>query len=226
MRMQKRWRVELFGGLQVIGGGRTITRFRTRKAALLLASLACDLECWHRRDLLIERLWPAEDPEEGRAHLRRTAHLVRQMLEPSPELAGVVLLADRQSLRLSAAHVATDVAEFDAALRSARRLAAPSSRLPYLVCAIDLYRGELLPGEGDDWVLQERQWRAEHYFEALGELVRLLEEGGDFDRAIEFSRRDVRVDPVREEAHRDLIRLLAAVGQRDAAPRHRWEQGR
>src|SRR5206468_3485662 len=89
--------------------------------------------------------------------------------------------------------------------------------------AVELYRGELLPGCFDDWVLQERQWLAERFFQALGQLLAHLERKSDFPRALEFARRGVAADPLREEGHADLMRLLAAVGQPAAALRQYQE---
>src|SRR3712207_7639438 len=39
-------------------------------------------------------------------------------------------------------------------------------------------------------------------------------------RSIDWARRAARADPLREETHLDLIRLLAAAGQKGAALRH------
>ena len=54
-------------------------------------------------------------------------------------------------------------------------------------------------------------------FQALGALLCCLERAGEFDRALEYAHRGVSLDPLREETHRDLMRLLAATGQPEAA---------
>src|SRR5205814_4675307 len=43
-----------------------------------------------------------------------------------------------------------------------------------------------------------------------------LEEAGDLGRALEHARQAVSVDPLREEAHYDVMRLYAALGQPSA----------
>jgi hypothetical protein len=48
-------------------------------------------------------------------------------------------------------------------------------------------------------------------------LIRRLEKGGDLPRAIDYARRAVAADPLREGAHHELIRLLSAAGQAHAA---------
>jgi DNA-binding SARP family transcriptional activator len=62
-------RIEMFGGLRVQVGDRTITRFSTRHAASLLAYLAFYRHQSHPREVLIEMLWPGAPPKDARAHL-------------------------------------------------------------------------------------------------------------------------------------------------------------
>src|SRR5438477_11144789 len=52
------WRTQLFGGLRAEQEGRVVTRFRTQKAASLLAYLAYHRQRSHPREVLIELLWP------------------------------------------------------------------------------------------------------------------------------------------------------------------------
>jgi predicted ATPase/DNA-binding SARP family transcriptional activator len=214
--IQPAWRIELLGELRVVHGSRVVTRFRSRQTGLLLASLAYHLPRPQRREQLAELLWPESDPSTALANLRNTLRWLRQELEPPGVPAGTVLLADRATLQLNPAAVTTDVTEFEAALAAARA-GSSAERAQCIAEAVDLYRGELLPGFYDDWILQERGWLAERYFQALSELTSHLERGGEWGRALEYGRRGVRADPLRQEAHRSLIRLLTAAGQREAA---------
>src|SRR6266516_4341904 len=77
-----RWRIELLGGLRAVRGDRVVTHFQTQKAAALLAYLAYYPDRTHRRDTLIELLWPEVDADDGRNSLRQTLFLLRQQLEP------------------------------------------------------------------------------------------------------------------------------------------------
>jgi predicted ATPase/DNA-binding SARP family transcriptional activator len=211
--MDVRWRIEMLGGLRVVMGDRIITRFRTQKTGALIAYLAYFPQRSHLRDALIELFWPDGDPSAGRNNLSRELAWLRQHLEPQGGLPGTVIDADRAAVRLNLDAVTTDVAAFDAALHAAERAASPAMRAQQLAAAIEGYRGELLPGYYDGWILQEREWLADRYFQALGQLLAHLEQSGEISRALEYARQGVRVDPLREESHRDLIRLLAAVGQ-------------
>ncbi len=83
--------------------------------------------------------------------------------------------------------------------------------------AVELYRGELLSGYYENWILPEQQRLEELFFDVLDETIICLEEADDLNRAIHYARWGVSVDPLREEAHRELIRLCAAAGQHDVA---------
>ena len=64
--MSARCRIEMLGGLQVHLGGRVITRFRTQKAASLLACLAYYRDRSHPREWLADLLWPESEPRTRR----------------------------------------------------------------------------------------------------------------------------------------------------------------
>src|SRR5688572_17224193 len=108
--MAEYWRIELFGGLSLVQGGRTLRRFRTQKTAALLAYLAYHRGRSHPREELCELLWPDEDPDAARHNLRQALSSLRRQLEPPGVEAGAVLLADRRNAGLNPAAVTTDVA--------------------------------------------------------------------------------------------------------------------
>src|SRR5262249_5640845 len=83
--------------------------------------------------------------------------------------------------------------------------------------AMDLWRGDLLSGLNDDWVLVARdQWR-ERAIAALLSLADAARARGDLGGAIGYARRMVLIDPLDEQAQRALITLLAAGGHRAGA---------
>ncbi|MBI4786310.1 MAG: hypothetical protein HY782_04610 [Chloroflexi bacterium] len=96
--------------------------------------------------------------------------------------------------------------------------------IPHLEHAIDLYRGEFLAGlfvndsaAFSEWatLLRERLHR-----QALDALYHLTEHHArrrDNVRALHYARRQVELEPWREEAHQQMMRLLARSGQRSAA---------
>jgi predicted ATPase/DNA-binding SARP family transcriptional activator len=218
--LDTRWQIRLLGGLRAEGEGRSLCRFRRQKTGILLAYLAYYLHRTHPRDALIELLWPDADLNAARASLSVALSFLRQHLEPPGRPPGSVLIADRASVRLNPEAVSTDVAAFEAAFRAASDARCPQEQCRGFALAVECYQGELLPGCYDEWARLARERLAEAYLQALSRLTRLHEAERDFTRALETARRAVSVDPLREESHRDLMRLLAGAGQPHTALRH------
>ena len=226
-----RWRIELFGGLRALQGERVITRFQTQKTGALLAYLAYHLPrpllskegsrggYSHPREVLFELLWPECNPKAGRNSLSVALSSLRHQLEPPGVPAGAVIIADRLSVRLNPTAVTTDVAEFETALQSAQQTGSQPEQTHHLLTAVELYHGSLLTGYYENWILLEQQRLSELFFQALRELIDSLEETGDLPSALQYAHHGVLADPLREEAHYELMRLYALAGQRTAALR-------
>ena len=215
--MNAQWRIELFGGLRAQRGDKIIERFSTQKAGALLAYLAYYCQRAHPREVLVELLWQESEPKVGRHRLCQALYSLRRQLEPPGVSTGAVIVAKRFSVQLTPAAVTTDVAEFEAALKAAQQTDSPPEPTHHLLTAVELYRGELLPGYYDEWIEQERKRLEEEYLRALDRLVKYLAQAHDFDRALIYARRAVNADPLREEFHRALMRLYADAGQPAAA---------
>jgi len=215
--MDARCRVELLGGLRVQQGERTISRFRTQKTAALLAYLAYHLGRDHPREVLAELLWPWATPTAGRESLSTALASLRRQIEPPGLPKGAVLKSDRFSVQLNPDAATTDVAEFQGALQAAERAGNEAERVQALTEAVGLYRGPLLPGYYQDWIAPEQERLAELYLQTVLRLTKALEETGELEAALDHARRAVAADPLREEAHREVIRLLIVARQPEAA---------
>jgi two-component SAPR family response regulator len=73
-----RCRIELFGGMRLVQHDRIIARFRTHKAAHLLAYLALYRDQSHARERLIQLFWPEAEMEAGRASLSNALSSLRR----------------------------------------------------------------------------------------------------------------------------------------------------
>jgi predicted ATPase len=94
----------------------------------------------------------------------------------------------------------------------------------HLEQAIALYRGSFLEGVFvdesvlfQDWTLLWRERFHRLALDALYDLTTYYERCRAYSRARRYARRQVELEPWREEAHQQLIRLLARCGQRSAA---------
>ena len=217
--MPGQWHVEILGGLRCChtsenGAFHTIDRFHSQAASTLIAYLAYHPGP-HAREVLVDLLWPNHDLGRGRSHLRVTLSGLRRLLE-IPDAPDQFFLSDRHSIGLNTQSVTSDVAEFKNALRNAINSAAASDPMlqsRYLAQAVELYRGDLLPGHYEEWVIAGRQYLEESFFAALRQLIAQRESEGAWSQAVEYARRGLRIDALREDVQRDLMRCLVAAGQ-------------
>lgn len=186
---------------------------------MLLAYLAYHLRRAHAREMLVDLLWPEEAEEPGRHNLRNALSALRRQLEPPDLPAGTVLLTNRATVQLNPDLVTTDVGDFESALRRSTGTVSGTERVMLLSESITLYRDELLPGCYEDWCLMERERLAGLYVDALRKLMTESEQAGDVERAVAYARQATHADPLCEESHVDLMRLLSVAGQLSSALR-------
>ena len=217
-----KWKIELLGGLRASRGDKSVARFETRRAAVLLARLAHYLRRAHPREELIEMLWPDEDIEVSRLRFRQVLTTLRRSLESVAPAEEAVLLADRSTVQLDAAATTVDTILFEEAVKGAAQAESAEKRSQAYSQAVEAYRGELLPGFYEDWVLQERQRLADVYVGALLGLSGALREMGDLAAAVIHVEKAIAADPLREDSHCELMRLYADLGRTpDALKRYR-----
>ena len=131
----------------------------------------------------------------ARASLRSALWELRRALGDDDALAAG---RDRIALRCE-----TDLAAFDAFVAAGR-----------LEEAVALHRGPLLADLDDDWVLEARDEHAERLGAALARLAAAADRPAD---AVGWARRRLALDPLDEDAARDLMRRLADAGDRPGA---------
>ena len=198
--------VNLLGPPRVERDGRLVA-FDTRKAVALLAHLA--LSAGPRpRDALADLLWPDNDLEHARGALRRTLSTLRNAVG-----AEFVEATRDHVLLVRGAQFEVDVDRFRA-LRASGDLEG----------AVAVFQGELLEGfavrdapDFEDWVRVEAEGLRRELTATLAGVAEAREAAGDRAGAVDAVRRWLSLDPLHEPAHRALIRLYAATGDRAAA---------
>ena len=211
--MDIRCRIELLGELRVVQGDQAHSRFRTHKAAHLLAYLALHLHQTHAREQLLELFWPDMETKAARDNLSTALSQLRRQLEPTGIPARSILIADWQQVGLNPIAVSTDVGDFDALIRQARQSEDAAAKIDCLGQAIDLYRGDLLPACYDEWAAREQFRLQSQYLECLLQLTRLLEAGGKYADALDYARRVTAKDAYAEAGYQAQMRLLARLGR-------------
>ena len=214
-----RLQIEMLGGLRICwDNGRPVELARQQTGALL-AFLALRPGEVRAREQVVCALWPDEDPEECRRRLRQALYRLHRELDAIGEGASAALLSDRDTIALDRTLIETDVRQFTARLESADAAELPLDRARELRAAVDLYRGPLLPGYYQECFVEEQRRIAYRFRHARLALPAALEAADDLPGAIEAARAAVEMDPLAEEAHCALMRLLAHAGQPSAVLR-------
>ncbi len=196
-------RVRLIGELALEVDGSGIPPPASRRARSLLAWLALH-PGQHARGELAARFWPDMLDASARTNLRSALMTLRNELGSA---AGAHLVTTRDSIGFPGdGEVWVDAVEF-----VALHQAGDCER------AVELGEGELLPGLDDDWVYAARDEHRDRLMAAYARLAEGAEEAGDLAAATRWTRRLAAHDPLSEDAHRELIRRLAAAGDRAAA---------
>jgi predicted ATPase/DNA-binding SARP family transcriptional activator len=207
----------MFGTLRATRDDQTITRFRTRRVAILLAHLAFYLGRERTREELGEMLWPDQPDEAIRRNLRQALFSLRQTLEPPPLPKGSILSVQQSGVRFEPTTVQTDVAEFSGLVERARKSSEPDEQVSFLKKAVSLYRGELLPGFHDEWVLRERLRLEDLFLSCLRRLIQVSKRESQDEEAIAYLHLALRHEPLHEDWHTDLMARYLRSGRPKSA---------
>jgi DNA-binding SARP family transcriptional activator len=137
-------RVWLLGGFRISVGPRTIEhdQWRLRKAAASVKLLALTPGHSLHREQAMDTLWPDSSRKAVSNNLRQTLHAARRALDPS--LGSQYLVSEEKQLLLCPqGELWVDVDAFEEAAATARRARDPAAYR----AALELYAGELLPGD-------------------------------------------------------------------------------
>jgi DNA-binding SARP family transcriptional activator/predicted ATPase len=209
--------IHLLGQFRLTAEGQPAPGLTTARLQSLLAYLLLHADAPQSRAHLSFTFWPDASESNARNNLRQLLHQLRQTLP----IADRFLRTDASTVQwVPDASCSLDVARFDEALaesEGAGRAGDAARRLACLERAVELCHGSLLPSCYDDWIAPERERLARRCKAAVAALVGLLEEQREYANAIAHVRHWLQHDPLDEEAHRWLMRLLALSGDRVAA---------
>ena len=218
-------RISLFGSIHVAHAAWAPELKITRAVQALLAYLLLYRQRVHPREVLANLFWG--DHCEGRARSCMSTALwrLRRALEPGGTTRGTYLVTTPMGevgFNQQSDHW-LDVAVFEEQVGLIVRKpiqAMEADDVRQLENGIHLYIGELLEGFYDDWALRERERLRSLYLKSLAHLMCYYGHNGTYENAIACSQQILNHDPLREEIHREVMRLYLQSGQRAQAIRH------
>jgi predicted ATPase/DNA-binding SARP family transcriptional activator len=216
--MESVLKISLLGNFQIEYQGNPVAAFGADRIQSLLTYLLLHRQAPQPRHHLAFQLWPDSSDSQARTNLRNLLFTLRNALPDAErflEITNVTLWWKPNG------PYALDVADFQRALDEAA--ADPANAQEKLARAVSLYKGDLLPGNYDDWIISPREELHHCYVEALERLISLLEQAGDLREAIRCTQRLIGDDPLNENSYITLMRLHAMSGDR-AGVRRVYEQ--
>ena len=237
--------IRLLGSFQVNLADQPVEPFDTIKTKSLLAYLAMEGSSPVTRDLLAGLFWPDFPNPIALRNLRLSLFHLRQVLgaglDQASRLAVFPVTATRQAVQFNRdAPSWVDALEFETLIaQSKKHLHHNLSDCPFCVekleKAVALYRGDLLEGfvlkdssAFMEWLLLSRAHFQQLVLDALDQLgnyyLRQAERadsnenrGRALEASLSFSRCAIQIDPVRETAYIQLMKVLAALGKKQEA---------
>ena len=203
--MTSEGRLNLLGGFALEIGGRSVDV--ATPAQRVLAFLALNTRPLSRSHIA-DVLWRAAGGARAAGSLRSALWRLRRYGD----------LVDIAPRGVSLEHIVrVDVRE---AIGWARRVCDGSQPLRDDDLDFAATNAELLPGWDDDWVAVERERLRQLRLHALETLSQRLVEARQFGPAIDAALASLGADPLRESAHRAVIAVHLAEGNRSEALRH------
>ena len=209
-------RVSVLGGQSISNDGADGVPVRSSRTLVLVAFLAIHAGSPQPRPRIAGLFWPESADAQALTNLRRELHHLRQVLGDERSL----LVTARDLCWRDTATCRVDVRVFDTERQAALAAAAADDDdgvLAHCTCALGQYRGELLPGMYDDWLIDARAALARHCVDLCDLLSAARARTGDLAGAVEAARRRVQLQPLEEVGYRTLMQLQAELGDRAGA---------
>ena len=177
----------------------------SRPAQSLLAYLVLNAGVTHRREKLAGLLWPDANETNARGYLRQALWRIRKSLESGA-------LSWQDHLQINDISVTFD--DHSDYWLDADLLLQPAEAQPVeqIIEIVRLYRGELLPGFYDEWIVLERDRLQAAYHQKMKLLLEGLIQAGMWEEALEWSEQWIRLGHSPEPAFRALMHAHAELG--------------
>jgi DNA-binding SARP family transcriptional activator len=210
--------VEFLGRTRVLSSGNELAL--SRQSLSFLAYLVLYRERDHPREVLIENFWAACEPKRARSCLGSALSRLRKSM---PVVGDWLEVTPRGEPRISLdAPIWFDIVAFESGIMPSLVVAdgclAPPL-LKQLMTALAHYRGDLLLGWYDDWVLSERERLRILCLRGYRRLMEHYTAAGDLENALSAGLSALRIEPLQELVQQRVIELYHASGQRVAAIR-------
>src|SRR5580704_8423422 len=203
-------------GEQAITDDEAGVRAHSSHAVALVAFLAAHTGAPQPRQRIAGMFWPDSTDAQALTNLRRELHHLRQVLGDERSL----VVAPRDLCWRDSQTCRVDLRVFEGERQAALAAAAAGDDagvMAHAAAAVAQYRGDLLPGAYDDWVLEARSELERRCTDLCDLLCAARARTGDLAGAVDTVRRRIQLQPLEEVGYRRLMLLQADLGDRAGA---------
>jgi DNA-binding SARP family transcriptional activator len=216
--------VALLGGVHVTHNNWLTQAKLTREIQALLAYLLLYRQRVHPREVLAGLFWAEHSQDKARRALNTALWRLKKALEPRGIPSGTYLISDHSDevgFNCQSQYW-LDVEVFER--EAIHLITCPSQTVDEpdvqrLEKILELYKGELLENHYDDWALRERERLRAIYLKSLIYLLQYYRFHGAYEKASAYGQQILNLDPLREDIHREMMKLYLESGQRPLAAR-------
>lgn len=205
-------RIELLGVFQFIGHGKEPAKFRTNRAAEIIARVALEKNRTIERETLACELWPDADQVARNRSLRSALTYARNA-------AGTEHIITFDSTVQLSSSVLIDLEEMERQERMAIATAGTDDQLYQLLLLDGWLKKPLLLGWNSEWVAPFRTWHEDRYVENLTKIAQELAARSEWEQSLEITTRILEFDASNEPGIRLRLRLLGQLGRTKQAHR-------
>jgi len=190
----------------------------------LLGYLTLFRHRFHAREVIAGIFWGESSEDRARSSLNTTLWRLRKVLEPGSIPTGAYLATTSTGeigFNRKSDHW-IDVEIFEDHIKPI--LAIPydslkAKEVSQLESALHLYQGELLEGFYDEWALRERERLRTLFVQGQIHLLHHYTHHAAWEQGLACAPNILNLEPLREEIHREMMRLYFKNGQRALALR-------
>jgi DNA-binding SARP family transcriptional activator len=210
--------ISLFGSLTIETTDWSAQPKLPRTALALLAYLVLQPRESHSREVLADLFWRDVSAQKARHALNTALWRLRNAIEPPGTLrANYVITTGTGEIGFNRhSDYWLDVAEFERQSKQAMSVpvqAMTVADIQKLQVAVQLYRGDLMDGFYDDWIIIERERLRNLYLTGLARLMEACQHHHLYEDSIAYGQQILKHDSLREEIHRGIMRLYLDIGQ-------------
>jgi DNA-binding SARP family transcriptional activator len=214
-------KIHLLGKFKLFVGDQEISakRWKSRKARTLFQFLLYSRSRGYvNKEVLMELLWPEEDPQKTAKRLHVALASLRKTLQPDLERGtpSSYISRDNDSYTIDVGEEGwVDIENFVKELHLARQEKDLGKSIAHYLNAELIYKGDFLEEDPySDWCIEAREGFKSEYLQLLGEIIEYYDGRRDYKQCIKYANKYLKFDKYAEDIYQLLMTYYANTGNK------------